>query len=57
MGVRTYYVPIVEGAILLFAVLGLGTQVELPDCGKHQRLLGVARSEGPTAAGIVHSAQ
>ena len=30
IGVRTYYVPIVEGAILLIAVLALGTNVELP---------------------------
>ena len=30
MGVRTYYVPIVEGAILIFAVLALGTHAELP---------------------------
>jgi ribose transport system permease protein len=31
MGVRTYYVPIVEGAILLVAVLALGTQGGLPN--------------------------
>jgi ribose transport system permease protein len=30
MGVRTYYVPIVEGVILLIAVLALGTHIELP---------------------------
>ncbi len=31
LGVRTYYVPIVEGVILLLAVLGLGGRVRLPD--------------------------
>ena len=31
MGVRTYYVPIAEGIILLIAVLGLGSRVKLPD--------------------------
>ena len=30
MGVRTYYVPIMEGVILLIAVLGLGGRIELP---------------------------
>jgi ribose transport system permease protein len=30
LGVRTYYVPIVEGAVLLLAVLGLGTANEVP---------------------------
>ena len=33
MGVRTYYVPIVEGAILLLAVIGIGSQPRLPDFG------------------------
>jgi ribose transport system permease protein len=33
MGVRTYYVPIVEGGILLIAVLGLGTHANLPNLG------------------------
>lgn len=31
MGVRTYYVPIMEGVILLIAVLGLGGSMKLPD--------------------------
>jgi ribose transport system permease protein len=31
MGVRTYYVPIMEGVILLIAVLGLGGGMKLPD--------------------------
>ena len=30
LGVRTYYVPIVEGAILLLAVLGLGNRMQFP---------------------------
>src|SRR5207244_2893349 len=30
LGVRTYYVPIVEGAVLLLAVLGVGTVTEFP---------------------------
>ena len=30
MGVRTYYVPIMEGVILLIAVLGLGGAIKLP---------------------------
>ena len=34
MGVRTYYVPIVEGIILLFAVIGLGTRVQIPDLAR-----------------------
>jgi ribose transport system permease protein len=33
MGIRTYYVPIVEGGILLIAVLGLGTHANLPNLG------------------------
>jgi ribose transport system permease protein len=33
MGVRTYYVPIVEGAILLLAVIAIGTRPVLPDFG------------------------
>src|SRR5581483_11545884 len=31
MGVRTYYVPIMEGVILLIAVLGLGGGMKMPD--------------------------
>jgi ribose transport system permease protein len=39
MGVRTYYVPIVEGIILLFAVIGLGTRVQIPDLARLSGLL------------------
>ncbi len=31
LGVRTYYVPIVEGVVLLAAVIGLGARMQLPD--------------------------
>ena len=40
MGVRTYYVPIVEGIILLLAVLGLGTRLPIPDVTGLRALLG-----------------
>jgi ribose transport system permease protein len=40
MGVRTYYVPIVEGVILLLAVLGLGTRLQIPDVAGLRALLG-----------------
>ena len=40
MGVRTYYVPIVEGIILLLAVLGLGTRLQIPDMAGLRALLG-----------------
>jgi ribose transport system permease protein len=40
MGVRTYYVPIVEGIILLLAVLGLGTRLQIPDMAGLGALLG-----------------
>ena len=44
IGVRTYYVPIVEGAILLIAVLALGTNTELP------RLANIRSYWSPSAA-------
>ena len=37
MGVRTYYVPIVEGVILLIAVLGLGTRRRVTRLARYQR--------------------
>lgn len=40
MGVRTYYVPIVEGVILLFAVLGRGAGVQIPDLARLSGFLG-----------------
>jgi ribose transport system permease protein len=46
MGVRTYYVPIVEGAILLLAVLTLGTHAELPTLASIRGYWG-GRAEGP----------
>ena len=53
MGVRTYYVPIVEGAILLIAVLALGTNVELPRLANIRsywsRRAAIPRGSGPTA--------
>jgi ribose transport system permease protein len=53
MGVRTYYVPIVEGAILLIAVLALGTHMELPNLasikGYWSGRAPVPRGSGPTA--------
>src|SRR5262249_15444174 len=53
MGVRTYYVPIVEGAILLIAVLALGTNVELPRLASIRRYwsprAAIPRGSGPTA--------
>ena len=45
MGVRTYYVPIVEGAILLIAVLALGTHAELPSLAEYEKLLEPSRSD------------
>jgi ribose transport system permease protein len=53
MGVRTYYVPIVEGAILLIAVLALGTHMELPSLagikGYWSGRARIPRGSGPTA--------
>jgi ribose transport system permease protein len=49
MGVRTYYVPIVEGAILLVAVLALGTQGGLPS------LAGIRGYWSRYAAAVPHS--
>jgi ribose transport system permease protein len=52
MGVRTYYVPIVEGAILLVAVLALGTHAELPSLSGIRSYLRrhatIPRGSGPT---------
>lgn len=52
MGVRTYYVPIVEGVILLLAVLGLGTRLQIPDVAGLRALLGcrAANSSLPRTA-------
>jgi ribose transport system permease protein len=53
MGVRTYYVPIVEGAILLIAVLALGTRAELPSLAAIRNYwrprAAISRGSGPTA--------
>ena len=53
MGVRTYYVPIVEGAILVIAVLALGTHAELPKLADIRsywcRRTVIHRGSGPTA--------
>jgi ribose transport system permease protein len=54
MGVRTYYVPIVEGAILLIAVLALGTHAELPSLagiGSYwsRHTAAIRHRSGPTA--------
>jgi ribose transport system permease protein len=51
MGVRTYYVPIVEGAILLIAVLALGTHAELPSLfgiRSWRHRIAIPRGSGPT---------
>ena len=65
MGVRTYYVPIVEGAILLIAVLALGTHAELPSLSGTRsywrRRTVIPRGSGPTVeqlgAGIAMNGQ
>jgi ribose transport system permease protein len=54
LGVRSFYVPIVEGAILLFAVLGLGTGVGLPSFASLRaywagRATSMRRPEAPVA--------
>ena len=53
VGVRTYYVPIVEGAILLIAVMALGTNVELPRLANIRSYwrprAAIPRGSGPTA--------
>jgi ribose transport system permease protein len=53
MGVRTYYVPIVEGAILLIAVLALGTHAGLPSLANIRsywmRRIAMPHGSGPTA--------
>ncbi len=46
LGVRTYYVPIVEGAILLLAVLGLGNRMQFP---KLANLRGYWAGRAPSA--------
>ena len=60
MGVRTYYVPIVEGAILLIAVLALGTHAELPNLGSIRSYWTgrASRSDrsGPTIAQVAPNA-
>ena len=65
MGVRTSYVPIVEGAILLIAVLALGTHAELPSLSGirsywRPRIV-IPRGSGPTVeqlgAGIAMNGQ
>ena len=53
MGVRTYFVPIVEGAILLIAVLALGTHAELPSLANIRSYwmgrIAMPHGSGPTA--------